>query len=63
MPQLGRKQPTPVEQQIAARAYEIWKQRGCPLDGDGKRDWYAASRELEAERERRAYEASIAMFD
>lgn len=35
---------------IAARAYEIWKRRGCPMGQDGDRDWYAARAELEAER-------------
>lgn len=62
MPQLGQKQRNTIEQQIAARAYEKWKQRGCP-QGDSKRDWFAATREVEAELERRAYEQSIAMFD
>lgn len=62
MPQLGQKQTNNIEEQIAARAYEKWKQRGCP-QGDGTRDWYDASAEIEAELERRAYESSIAMFD
>jgi hypothetical protein len=62
MPQLGQKQTNNIEEQIAARAYEKWKRRGCP-QGDGQRDWYDASAEVEAELERRAYERSIAMFD
>jgi len=50
------------EDQIAARAYQKWKERGCPL-GDGKRDWFAALAEIDAERERREYEATIAVYD
>lgn len=50
------------EQQIAARAYEKWKQRGCP-QGDGKRDWFAAVAEIDAERDRHEYEAEIALYD
>jgi hypothetical protein len=62
MPQLGQKQTTRIEDQIAARAYEKWMQRGCP-QGDSNRDWYDASAEVRAELERRAYEQSIAVFD
>jgi hypothetical protein len=62
MPQLGYKQTNDVQEQIAARAYEKWKQRGCP-QGDGARDWFDARAEVEAELERHAYEQSIAMFD
>jgi hypothetical protein len=62
MQQLGQKQTDNIEEQIAARAYEKWKQRGCP-QGDGTSDWFAASREIEAELERRAYEEEIALFD
>lgn len=36
---------------IAARAYEIWKRRGCPMGQDSERDWHAARAELEAERQ------------
>lgn len=50
------------EQLIAARAYEKWKQRGCPL-GDSKQDWFAARAEVDAELERREYERSIALYD
>lgn len=36
---------------IAARAYEKWQLRGCPMGSDGsEQDWYAARAELEAER-------------
>jgi len=35
---------------IAARAYEIWQQRGCPMGEDGCEDWYAARDQLEQER-------------
>ena len=62
MPQLGQNQTQSLEDLIAARAYEKWKERGCPL-GDSKRDWFAASAEVQAELERRAYEQAIALFD
>ena len=62
MPQLGQKQTPSSEEQIAARAYEKWKQRGCPM-GDSTRDWFAARAEIDAELERRAYEEKIALFD
>jgi len=35
---------------IAARAYEKWQNRGCPMGQDGQSDWYAARTELEQER-------------
>lgn len=38
------------EQLIAARAYEMWRRRGCPMGQDSKQDWYAAKAELEQER-------------
>lgn len=38
------------EELIAARAYEKWRLRGCPMGQDGEQDWYAARSELEAER-------------
>jgi Protein of unknown function (DUF2934) len=38
------------EQLIAARAYEMWQRRGCPMGQDAARDWYAARAELEQER-------------
>jgi hypothetical protein len=62
MPQLGQKQTPTSEDRIAARAYEKWKQRGCPM-GDSTRDWFAARAEIDAELARRAYEEEIALFD
>ena len=38
------------EELIAARAYEKWRLRGCPMGQDGEQDWFAARAELEAER-------------
>lgn len=39
------------EELIAARAYEKWRLRGCPMGQEGsEQDWYAARAELEAER-------------
>lgn len=36
---------------VAARAYEKWQLRGCPMGQEGSdQDWYAARAELEAER-------------
>jgi hypothetical protein len=35
---------------IAARAYEKWQRRGCPMGQDSTQDWFAARRELEQER-------------
>jgi hypothetical protein len=34
---------------IAARAYEIWERRGCPMGHDSEQDWHAAKAELERE--------------
>lgn len=39
------------EELIAARAYEIWMQRGCPMGQDGAEDWYSAREQLEQERQ------------
>jgi len=53
------------EDQVAARAYLKWKERGCP-QGDEKRDWFAALAEIDAERarrERREYDEAIALYD
>jgi len=36
------------EERIAARAFERWMGRGCPIS-DGRDDWFAARAELEAE--------------
>ena len=38
------------EELIAARAYEIWQQRGCPMGQDSAEDWHAARTQLEQER-------------
>lgn len=38
------------EELIAARAYEKWRLRGCPMGQESEQDWYAARQELEAER-------------
>jgi hypothetical protein len=35
---------------VAARAYEKWQQRGCPMGQDPTQDWFAAREELEQER-------------
>jgi hypothetical protein len=35
---------------IAVRAYEKWRQRGCPMGQDSSQDWFAAKQELEQER-------------
>jgi hypothetical protein len=65
MQQLGRKYPSHIQEQIAARAYEKWKLRGCPVGdhSDSKRDWYDATEEVQAELARKAYEREIAIFD
>ncbi len=36
---------TPQHDAIAARAYELWQQRGCP-DGSPQEDWGQAEEEL-----------------
>ena len=36
-----------LSDQIAARAYELWQQRGCPV-GSPDCDWLEAQRELNA---------------
>lgn len=35
---------------IAARAYEFWQRRGCPMGHNSAEDWHAARAELERER-------------
>jgi hypothetical protein len=35
---------------IAARAYELWQRRGCPMGHDSSEDWHSARAELEEER-------------
>ena len=50
-PQVDQPSPDDLpDELIAARAYEIWKRRGCPMGQDSERDWHAARAELEAER-------------
>lgn len=39
------------EDEVAARAYQLWVRRGCP-DGSPEEDWFAARRELESARKR-----------
>jgi hypothetical protein len=41
----------PEETVIAARAYELWQERGCPIGSD-QEDWFQAEQELTAEVER-----------
>ena len=42
-------QPNPTgavdESEIAARAYECWQERGCPVGSD-QEDWFRAEEEL-----------------
>lgn len=40
--------PTITDETIAARAYQKWHQRGCPL-WDQEHDWFTARIELEQE--------------
>ena len=47
-PAVSKKQPGPVQDiqvRIAARAHELYEQRGC-LDGYHLRDWLEAEREI-----------------
>ena len=37
--------------EIAARAYALWQERGCP-DGDDQADWFKAEQEVQARRSR-----------
>jgi len=39
----------PTTDEISARAYKCWHERGCP-DGSPEEDWHRARRELEEER-------------
>jgi hypothetical protein len=39
---------TENENAIAARAYEFWQQRGCPVGSD-QEDWFRAKAELEGQ--------------
>ena len=36
---------TSIESEIAARAYRLWLERGCP-EGSPEEDWFLAEREL-----------------
>jgi hypothetical protein len=38
---------TPTSDEVAARAYAIWEENGCP-EGTEQEDWYQAERELAA---------------
>jgi hypothetical protein len=55
-------QGQPLEQPIAARAYERWMRRGCP-PGDGAEDWFAARAEIDAELARQHHDLEVALFD
>jgi len=35
----------PSPEQVKARAYELWLERGCPMGSD-QEDWYRAEAEL-----------------
>jgi len=39
----------PIENGIAALAYKMWRERGCP-SGSREEDWFRAEQELEFER-------------
>ena len=38
---------SPIHEQIAVLAYELWQQRGCP-EGCPEEDWFRAEHELTA---------------
>lgn len=40
----------PLSEQIAALAYALWQERGCP-DGTPEEDWYRAQQEIQAKQE------------
>ena len=40
-----RSEVTAIESEIAARAYRLWLERGCP-EGSPEDDWFLAEREL-----------------
>jgi hypothetical protein len=42
-----------TDAEIAERAYELWRARGCP-PSDGREDWFAARALLLAEKQREA---------
>jgi hypothetical protein len=35
-----------TQEDIATRAYYLWEERGCPMDGSSDTDWFAAEQEL-----------------
>ena len=41
-----------TDQEVAARAYELWQQRGCPAGSD-QEDWFQAEKELMAGKAKR----------
>lgn len=40
----------PLSEQIAALAYALWKERGCP-DGNPEEDWFRAEQEIRTRQE------------
>jgi hypothetical protein len=53
------KSTVPTEEQVRARAYELFVQRGCE-HGHHQEDWLAAERELRAEPKVSAIEVGFA---
>lgn len=49
-PSLRLNEEGPTRDEIAARAYRCWHERGCP-EGSPEEDWDRAERELRAERQ------------
>jgi len=47
--QHGAHEFNPVPEAVAARAYELWRRRGCP-EGSPEIDWFQAERELKPRR-------------
>lgn len=44
-PQSGMESPETLHEQIAALAYALWEERGCP-EGSPEEDWFRAQKEL-----------------
>jgi len=44
----GKRQTGPSQEQIAARAYQLWEAQGKP-EGSNQKSWFAAERQLRAE--------------
>ena len=40
----------PLSEQIAALAYSLWQERGCP-EGTAEEDWFRAEQEVQAKQE------------